>query len=452
MNPAIELIRETTRGTEYEGRLFLVGGIVRDKVMGRLPTEDVDIVLEGDALEFARFLHREGVTDHRPVVYHRFGTAMLLIRGHSVELVTARRESYEAVSRNPEVEPADLYEDVLRRDFTINTLLENLHTGEVLDLTGSGMADIRAGLIRTPTYPDTTFYDDPLRMLRAIRFAVRFGFRIDGGTWEAIVRDAPRLTIISRERIRDEFVKIMLSDHPSRGVRMLEESGLLKEFAPELLEMRGVTQTGGHIYDVWNHSLHALDSLPPKTDLLLRLAVLLHDSGKPRTKTSDSAGNMHFYGHEEFSKRIATRVLNRLRFPKTEIGRVARLVSMHMRIGEYKESWTDAAVRRLMRDADSDISDLIVLAKADRKGANPNAQTDDLQDLEGRMEDILLKIRVEEFRSPLSGNEIMDILQIAPGPKVRAAKQFLLDEVVEGRLSPDDKDSAHKLLLSKFPL
>jgi poly(A) polymerase len=450
MNPAIERIREVTRGTDYEEKLFLVGGVVRDKVMGRPPTEDVDIVLEGDALEFARFLHKKGIADHRPVTYPRFGTAMVTVQGHTVELVSARRESYAPESRKPDVKAAELYDDIMRRDFTVNTLLENLHTGEVLDLTGQAMEDIRAGIIRTPTEPETTFYDDPLRMLRAIRFAVRLGFRIEPKTYEAIVRDVERLNIISKERIRDEFAKILLSEEPGRGLRMLKESGLLKQFAPELLPMQGVVQDGGHIYDVWEHTLRALDSLPPETDLTLRLAVLFHDIGKPMTATRDPDGSGHFYGHEDIGAEIARKVLHRLRFPSSEVSRVSRLVSMHMRIGEYRSEWKDAAVKRLMRDAGRDMSDLMALAVADRRGASPDASTENLQELEERMEGILLKTQPAEITSPLNGREIMELLNIAPGPKVKEIKQFLLDEILEGRLSPGDKESARKLVLERF--
>jgi len=438
------------RGTPYEERLYLVGGIVRDKIMGRPPTEDVDIVLEGDALELARFLHDRGAADHRPVTYPRFGTAMVTIQGHTVELVSARRESYAPASRKPEIELAGLYDDVLRRDFTVNTLLENLHTGEILDLTGKGREDIGAGIIRTPTEPATTFYDDPLRMLRAVRFAVRLGFQIEQETYRAIVRDAGRLAIISKERIRDEFVKIVLSDEAARGLQMLKETGLLEQFTPELLEMQGVTQDGGHIYDVWEHTLQSLESLPPQADLTLRLAVLFHDAAKPRTKTLDSEGHSHFYEHEDLSAEIARRVLRRLRFPTGEIARVARLVSMHMRIGEYRSEWKDAAVKRLMRDAGGDIPDLLALARADRAGTGPHATTKSLDELEARMEHILLKTPVEELKSPLNGREIMSLLKIPAGPKIKEIKQFLCEAVIEGRLAPGDKAAARKLALERF--
>jgi poly(A) polymerase len=449
-NPAVEKIREVTAGTEYEGLLYLVGGVVRDMVMGRPPADDIDLVLEGDALELARFLHAKGITAHRPVTYPRFGTAMVNIGGHTVELVSARRESYAPESRKPHVEPAELIDDVMRRDFTINTLLEELHTGEIFDLTHTGMADIEAKIIRTPTEPDTTFYDDPLRMLRAIRFAVRFGFTIEPSTWDAIVRDAPRLNIISKERIRDEFVKIILTLEPARGLRMLRDSGLLLQFAPELLVMQGVKQDGGHIWDVWEHSLHALEWLPTNSDLVLRLAVLLHDLGKPKTRTEDSEGHSHFYGHEDIGAALAHRIMTRLRFPKSETARVERLISMHMRIGEYREEWKDTAVKRLMRDADDDISDLVALAKADRCGANPKASLSDLENLQHRMENSLIRREVGEIRSPLNGVEIMELLNIPPGPKIEEIKDFLMEEVLERRLLPDDKEAAKTLVNTKW--
>src|SRR2546421_2571191 len=240
-------LREATRGTEYEGRLYLVGGIPRDRALGLPVSDDVDIVLEGDAPRLARFLASKGLSDHAPVTYPRFGTAMITVDGHAVELVSARSESYEATSRKPDVRPATLMDDVLRRDFTINTLLENLHTGERQDLTGRSLADLEAGIIRTPLEPKVTFYDDPLRMLRAIRFAVRFGFNIDAPTWQAIIEDSHRLSlmgpnppVVSAERIRDEFLKILLSVRVVRGLTLLRESGLLTQFFPELLRMVGV--------------------------------------------------------------------------------------------------------------------------------------------------------------------------------------------------------------------
>ncbi len=449
-NPAIDKIRRATKGTPYEGLLFLVGGIVRDKVMGRLVSDDVDIVLEGDALKLADFLHDMGATDHRPVVYPRFGTAMIAMDTHTVELVSARRESYKPASRKPQVKLAKLRDDVLRRDFTINTLMENLHTGEVLDLTGRGMADIEVKIIRTPTEPQTTFYDDPLRMLRAVRFAVRLQFEIEKETWDAIVRDAERLQIISHERIRDEFIKVMMSEHATQGLRMLADAGLLGQFAPELLQMSGVTQSGGHIYDVWEHTLHALDALPPDADLVLRLATLLHDVGKPSTKSVAAEGESHFYGHERLSAETASRILRRLKFPAAFSARVARLTAMHMRVGEYNTKWGDPAVKRLMRDAGEDMGDLMLLAEADRIGANPKASLDGLRDLEQRIDEAQLGLPPSPFDSPLDGREIMDLLGITEGAKIGEIKEYLMDEILDGRIAPQDKQSARSAVLRAF--
>jgi poly(A) polymerase len=375
---------------------------------------------------------------------------MVQIEGRTVEFVSARRESYAPESRKPHVEPAELIDDIMRRDFTINTLLEDLHTGQIFDLTHKGLADIEAGIIRTPTDPDITFYDDPLRMLRAVRFAVRFDFEIEPATLLAIVRNAPRLAIVSRERIRDEFVKIMLTEEPARGIRMLKETGLLQEFMPELLRMHQVTQDGGHIHDVWEHSLHALQSLPPQADLTLRLAVLFRDIGKPLTKTLDAEGHSHFYGHEDVGVELVRKIMRRLRFSNSRINRVTQLISMHMRIGEYRREWKDSAVKRLLRDANGEVSDLVLLAKADRIGANPNASLADLDELQHRMENALFKQQVLEIESPLDGDEIMSLLGIPPGPKLREIKNYLMDQVIEGKLAVDDKDSARKLVLQKF--
>lgn len=445
MDSLIERIREVTKGTPYEGRLFMVGGVVRDKVMNRPPADDVDIVVEGSGPELAKFLFRHGIGDHRPVTYPRFGTAMLSVGGNMTEFVSARRESYAQHSRKPDVEPASLQDDVLRRDFTINTLLENLHTGEVLDLTGLAIADIEAGIIRTPTEPETTFFDDPLRMMRAVRFASRFGFTIEEKTWRAILKDVKRLSIVSSERIRDEFVKILLSDGAVGGIRMLDESGLLAEFAPELLHMKDVQQGGFHSWDVWEHTLRALEALPRDSDLLVRLAILFHDTGKPRTKDGH-----HFYGHEAFSARTARKVMNRLRFPNDQTARTARLINMHMRIGEYRSEWKDSAVRRLMHDAGSDMADLIALARADRLGSGHRASTAAIDEIVSRIEGILIGIPEVVVKSPLNGREIMSLLGIASGPKIREIKKFLVEEVIEGNIPQDDKETAREAVLREF--
>lgn len=453
MNDTIRKLREATKGTPYEGKLYLVGGIVRDPLLGLPPPPDIDLVLEGDALALARFLDRRGLSDHKPVLYPRFGTAMITVDGHPVELVSARAESYEAASRKPSVRPATLLDDVLRRDFTINTLLQNLHTGEVLDLTGRARADLAAKIIRTPLEPETTFHDDPLRMLRAVRFAVRLGSQIVEETWKAIQRNAWRLNlmgpeppVVSAERIRDEFAKIMLDREAARGLEMLREADLLRQFFPELLEMIGVTQNGWHLYDVWEHTLVALRHLPPDASLEVRLGLLLHDVAKPRTRSEDERG-VHFYEHQFVGAEMAEEMLRRLRFSNDQIRDVTALVRLHMRLGEAHPDWSDAAIKRLIRAIAPYEDALFILARCDMAAMNPDVPKTDLDALRARMDEIRRQSNVVQIASPLNGREVMEALGISPGPAVREAKDFLVNEVIEGRLAEGDKEAARSLLL-----
>lgn len=446
MNPVIKKIRDAAAGSIYQNKLYIVGGFVRDRIMGNPPSDDIDIVYAGNALELAEFLYAKGLSLHPPVTYPRFGTAMISIDGINIELVSARKESYSHNSRKPKVEPASLYDDIIRRDFTINTLVENIHTGEIQDLTAYAMDDIKNRLIRTPLDPDITFYDDPLRMLRAIRFSVKFNFTIEEHTYDAITANSNRLDIISRERIRDEFAKILLSDNASNGMRLLKGSGLLAQFAPELLDMVDVDQSGGYIWDVWEHTLHVLDSLPKNADLELRLASLCHYIAKPHTKTFDDKGNMRFHGHEVMGGQMTRKLLSKLRFHNACITRVSRLVEMHIRVGEYTSEWSDAAVRRLMHDSGEDMSDLIALAVADRLGAGPSASIAPLIELKQRTEDIISNQEVYKVESPLNGVEIMQLTGLSPGADIRHIKQFLVDKIIEGSLKCSDKIKAEEFV------
>lgn len=447
---AIDRLRRITRGTKWEGNLYLVGGVVRDELLGRPLPPDVDVVTEQNALELAHWLHAQGVADHLPVTFPRFGTAMVHIDGVQFELVTARRESYSADSRKPvQVQPATLREDAFRRDFTVNTLMRNLHTGELLDLTGMGLNDLQAGLLRTPLDPLWTFDEDPLRAMRAVRFAAQLGFDIEPKTYEAIRRKAERLRIISMERIRDEFTKLLQAPYAVKGLRLLRETGLLEQFAPELEAMHGVEQNHYHLYDVWEHTLKVLEGLPSDASLVLRLAALLHDVGKPSTKTEDERG-VHFYGHQNVGAQIAAQFLRRLRYSNDIVEPVVKLVRLHMRPGEYDYSWSDAAVRRLVRDANGLLHDLLTLVRADIAASNPAFPKADIDALEQRIQLLLSREDVPRLDSPLSGSEIMQILGIPPGKLVGECKEFLLNEVIEGRLAPGDKEGAKRLLLERY--
>ena len=449
----LDILRDATRGTEYDGRLFLVGGFVRDRVLGKPSAkEDIDLVLEGDALALAHFFRARGAADFEPVIYPRFGTAMIVVRGRAVELVTARIESYAADSRKPDsVRPGTLAEDATRRDFTLNTLLQNLHSGEIVDPLGRAYADLEAGTLRTPTDPKITFEDDPLRMLRAVRFAARFGFTIEPFTWKAVRQSAPRLAIISKERIREEFSKTLLTDRAPLGLTLLKDSGLLAEFAPELAAMVGVTQNEFHAYPVWEHTLIALGSLPPDASLTLRLATLLHDVGKPPTKAVGGDGKVHFYGHAERGAEIARRFLTRLKYPNDVVAAVSTLVAQHMRIGDYRPAWTDAAVRRLMRDLGPHLDDLFEINRADVSALAPERTGISRGvELRTRMAPIQDAEDISALTSPLDGQEIMARLGLKPGRQLGQVKEYLTNEVVEGRLAPADKAGAERLARAKI--
>ena len=450
MDRTLQLLRGATESGPYQGRLYLVGGIVRDHFLGSKLDEDIDIVLEGDALELADYLFKKGIADHPPVTFPRFGTAMLTIQGCQVELVGARKESYQPGSRKPSTVPGTLLDDVLRRDFTVNTLLENLHTGETLDLTNQAISDIRSKIIRTPVDPLSTFDDDPLRMLRAVRFASRLGFAIHPDTRAAIVKRAPRLNIVSAERIREELVKILMNPNAALGLELLRETFLLEQFAPQLAAMHGVTQNAYHIHDVWTHTLKTLESIGVQAGIILRLAALMHDVGKVDTRTVDEHGVVHFYAHQHVGAKIARGMMHRLRFSNEQIDQVAFLISMHLRVGEYDNQWTDAAVRRLLRDAGDHLEDLIAITRADKAAANPEMPSVDLEKLSDHVNRVRDQLAGQPIASPLNGREIIELLNLAPGPEIGVIKTHLESQIIEGTLLPGDKAAASELVLRKY--
>jgi poly(A) polymerase len=453
VSEALERVRSATLGTDYEQKLWLVGGYVRDKLLG-LPNagDDIDIVLEQDASQLTEFLSIIGLSDHKPVVYPRFGTAMTTISGVNFELVTARRESYAAGSRKPTtVQPATILEDARRRDFTINTLLENLHTGETLDPLGVGLTDLRLGIIKTPLPAADTFDDDPLRMLRAIRFAARFAFNVDDETWAAVLQKADILVpTVSGERIRDEFNKILMAPQPETGLKLLLQSHLLGVFAPEVTGMVGVTQNEFHNLPVWEHSLLALTNLVssgPESPLLLRLAVLLHDCGKPSTRSIAADGRVHFYEHQDVGSSLARTLLLRLKFSHADVDIVSALIALHMRIGEYRpEVWSDAAVRRFIRAAGPLLDWLFAIHRADVSALDPKHQNiSRAVQLRERIMRLQSEADSRTMESPLNGSEIMEIVGIPPGPEVGVLKNALTEAVIDGKLGPEDKTAATEL-------
>ena len=422
----LSLLRRAAR--ERGATAWIVGGYVRDRLLGR-PHGEVDVVVEGgDALAFARRF-AELADAAPPVTFERFGTAQVTLPGRLVEFVTARAESYAPDSRKPAVRPATLEEDLRRRDFTVNTLLLDLD-GKVHDPIG-GRADLEAKVLRTPADPQQTFADDPLRMLRAIRFSAELGFSLAPDLLPAMRRLKGRLAppVVSVERIADELRRMLSSERPKLGLELLDEAGLLSVVLPEIEAGKGVVQTGYHTHDVFGHTLLTVAGTPP--DLLLRVAALFHDAGKPATAKGDGT----FLGHEEVGAVIAKSALERLRFAQKEIDVVVGLVRLHLRPVFYRSEWTDGAVRRLMRDAGPLLERLMLLARADI-AASAYPEPEKLDELRARLEAVRAE-RPSRLEPLVSGEDIMRIRGIPPGPNVGRIKQKLEELVMDGEIPPD---------------
>ena len=449
MHPAIESIRSAIQGTPFEGDLYLVGGAVRDELLGKPLGNDFDLVTRQSAPELAEWLWSVGASQIRPTVYPRFGTAMIRVDGADVELITARRESYSAESRKPSVESATYLEDAQRRDFTVNTLLKDIASGQVLDPLGMGLSDLAQRWLRTPLDPAQTFYDDPLRMLRAVRFRWQLDFQPVPGLYQAIRTTRERLRIISFERIRDELMKMLVCKTASRALADLQSLGLFEVIAPEFDRMVGVEQGNFHHLDVWDHTLLVIDNLwsaaAAEPSLELVLGALLHDVGKPDTRTKDNEGRTRFFGHEEVGEKLARSILSRWKFSERDIERVARLVRHHMRLGS-SPTFTKSAARRVLRDLDDQVDDLLELVDADTRGLKPGVKQLDLAPIRAQLAVVSEETPRESLQSPLSGEEIMTALALAPGPEVGRLKALLTEKVLEGDLAPGDKEAALQLL------
>lgn len=454
MHQALARVAEATRATQFEGRVWLVGGAVRDELLGlSVDTNDFDLVVEGDALELARLLAERGVSSIEPVVYPRFGTALVRVEGSNVELATARRESYDPTNRKPTVRPATLAEDARRRDFTVNALMRGLHDGHLIDPLRVGLADLEARVLRTPLDPVQTFHDDPLRMLRAVRFRWKLGLEPAPGLYEAIEAEAGRLhqpddererPVVSAERIRDEWVKMLAHPTAANALGDLMALGLIDQFAPELRAMQGVDQGSFHHLDVWEHTLLVIDNLhrsKPEPSASLVLAALLHDVGKPRTRFIDEHGAVRFFGHESLGAEMAASLLRRLRFANETVEEVALLVHNHMRLGSFDRP-TLGAARRLVRDLGDRLDDLFRLVEADADALRPGVRRLDLTPIRTLVDQVATATPAARLECPLSGEEIMNATGWGPGEGIGKVKRMLLEEVLEGRLDPGDKAGA----------
>lgn len=435
---------------------YLIGGYVRDLFLER-PSKDIDIVVVGSGIlvaeKFAQLLGK----DARLSVFKNFGTAQVKYHGTEIEFVGARKESYRHNSRKPIVEDGTLQEDLNRRDFTINALaicLNKKHFGELTD-PFDGLADMEEHLIRTPREPGITFSDDPLRMMRCIRFATQLNFDIEEEAFNAIVKEKERIKIISYERISDELNKIIMSDSPSKGFIELERTGLLEIIFPELAALQGrETHNNTSHKDIFYHTLEVLDNVSKKSDnLWLRWAAVLHDIGKPKSKAWSNTAGWTFHNHNFIGKKMIPEIFRRLKLPMNEkMKYVQKLVALHMRpIGISDDIVTDSAVRRLLFDASDDIEDLMTLCEADITSKNEAKKQLFLHNFEivrRKLKDIEEKDRIRNFQPPVDGKEIMDFFNLPPCQTVGSLKASIKDAILDGKI-PNDHQAAFEYMLKK---
>lgn len=424
-------------------QLHAVGGAIRDQLLGR-PVGEWDLTTDATPPETTMLLKKFGATAIN-LVGEQFGTVMAEFNSEKIEVTTYRSEKYDPDSRQPAVSfGQNILEDLSRRDFTINAIAYEPLSGQLLD-PHHGQADLEAKIIRAVGDPDSRFREDPLRMLRAIRFAVQLGFTIDEATERAISSERERMGILSVERIRQEIDKLLLAKQPSVGVRMLVESGLINYILPELLASIDLEFDPAEHKDIYQHILQVLDNSPAKLEL--RWCALLHDIAKPLTRKK--IGNeYHFLGHEVVGSRMAKDILRRLKYSTDFIDYVAKLVYLHQRLPNYGGEWTDGGIRRFVRDAGETLEDLFTFARADSTGKNEKklAHYETLrQKLWTRIDELNKEAEIAKIKSPLSGEDLMTLFHRPPGPWIKPVKEHLLNLVLDGELAQSDKEAATKI-------
>lgn len=435
---------------------FLIGGFVRDKLLGRI-SRDADLVCAGDGIQLATGVARALGDSAQVTVFKNFGTARVSWMGMDLEFVGARKESYGENSRKPIVSPGTLRQDQLRRDFTINALGISLNMADfgLLEDPFHGLQDLEDRIIRTPLEASRTFRDDPLRMMRAIRFASELQFRIEESTFSGITQEVERIRIVSAERITEELNKILLASRPSLGLDLLYKSGLLKLLFPQLVELVGVETVDGKGHkDNFYHTLQVLDNIAPRTDnLWLRWAALLHDIGKPATKHFEEGHGWTFHGHEVVGGRMVTRIFNQFRLPQNEkLAYVRKLVELHLRpIGLTRENITDSALRRLLFDAGEDLEDLMLLCEADITSRNQlkvRRYLDNFEWVRKRLGEVEEKDRIRNWQPPISGEMIMKHFNLPPGKQVGDIKNAIREAILDGEIG-NNFEEAWALMLRK---
>ena len=441
-------------GNEIGQDAFVIGGYVRDQLLNR-ETKDIDIVAIGSGIDFAKKTAKK--LKSSPIkVFKSFGTAMIIVDDIEVQFVGARKESYRSNSRNPKIETGTFEEDQKRRDFTINALAISLNSkdyGQLID-PFNGLNDLKNKILKTPLDPNLTFSDDPLRMMRAIRFSSQLDFKIEKETLNAISKNADRIKIVAQERITEELNKIILSKRPSSGFKLLEETGLLKIIFPEFQLLKGIENINGKSHkDNFYHTLKVLDNILPFSNgnLWLRWAALLHDIAKPNTKRFNSTQGWTFHGHEDKGARMVPSIFRKLKLPlDNKMKYVQKLVLLHLRpISLTNESITDSALRRLLFEAGDELEDLMTLCKSDITSKNKEKKIKYLNRFENvkeKLRDLEDRDKIKNWQPPIDGKEIMDTFNIKPCKEVGILKESIKNAILDGIIKNSYKDAKEYML------